>query len=499
MLDVLIVGAGIVGTLVARALSVHRLRVALADRASDVGAGATRANSAIVHSGYDPEPGTAKARLNAEGNREMEGLCRALHVPFRRNGSLVVAFDPEEEAMLRLLLDRGRRNGVPGLALLDPGEVRSLEPAVSDRIVAALLAPTGGIVSPYGLAVAAAEVAVANGVGLWLDSELVALERLPAATGAPGSDGRRGFRATLRDPDGVHRVADARYVVDAAGVYADDVARLAGDNSFRIRPRKGEYLLYDTIHGSLLSHTIFQVPSERGKGVLATPTVDGNLLVGPTSVTVEDKDDLSTTPEGLREVFRSAVRSVPAIGRLPSGDTITSFAGLRATPDTPGHDFLLGESALAPGLVLAAGIESPGLTAAPAIARRILGILSDAGLDLVPDPAARMDRDPPVRFRDLSDGERAARIRQDPLFGRILCRCEQVTEAEVLDAIRRPAGARDLDAVKRRTRAGMGRCQGGFCVPRVMAVLARELRLQEEEVTKHGPGSRMLQGRMRAP
>jgi len=281
-------------------------------------------------------------------------------------------------------------------------------------------------------------------------------------------------------------------VLDAAGVFADDVAALAGDARLSIRPRKGEYLLLDKRQGTLVSHTVFQAPGPMGKGVLVSPTVDGNLLIGPTAVDQDDKEDTATTAEGLAYVLAQARRSVPA---LDTSAVLTSFAGLRAV--SSGHDFVLEESPVVKGLVLAAGIESPGLVSSPAIADRLVAVLADAGLPLVRRADVRMDRDEPVRFRELDDAARARLIARDPCYGHVLCRCERVTEGEVVDAIRRPAGARDLDAVKRRTRAGMGRCQSGFCLPRVLEVLSRELAAEEETLTKKGPGSSLVDGRIR--
>ncbi len=494
--DVLIVGGGIVGAVTARALSAHALSLALLEKESDVGTGATKGNSAIVHAGFDPVPGTWKAKLNRIGNAALEPLCRTLHVPFVRNGSLVIAFSEEELRAIESLIDRGRENGIPGLALLDPAALHALEPAVAPDALGALHAPTGGIFGPYELTVAATEVAVANGMDLLRNHRVVAIRPDPPPPAVPAPDGARfTVVADACRPDGTaceRREFRARFVLDAAGVYADEVAALAGDRRLSIHPRKGEYLLLDKRQGALVKNTCFRAPSAMGKGVLVSPTVDGNLLVGPTAVDQTDKEDTSTTAEGLASVLAQGRRSVPGVD--PSA-VLTSFAGLRAV--SSGHDFVLEESPLVPGLILAAGIESPGLVSSPAIADRLLAVLADAGLDLVPRPDARMDRDEPVRFRELDDAARAALIAKDPRYGHVLCRCERVTEGEILDAIRRPGGARDLDAVKRRTRAGMGRCQSGFCLPRVAEVLARELSAEEASLTKKGPGSALVEGRLR--
>ncbi len=491
--DVLLVGGGIVGATVARALSAFALETCILEKESDVGTGATKANSAIVHAGFDPIPGSLKARLNRAGNIALEPLCRSLHVPFVRNGSLVVAFTPEDLKELEALIDRGRTNGIPALELLDAAALQAVEPGLAHDALGALLAPTGGIVGPYELTVAAFEVAVANGATLRTDRRVVLIR--PDPVDAPDPDGARfTVVAETHARDGTHlrETYRARFVVDAAGIHADEVAALAGDDRLSIHPRKGEYLLLDKRQASLVRHTCFRAPSPLGKGVLVTPTVDGNLLLGPNATDITDKEDTATTAEGLSFVLAQARRSVPGID--PSA-VLTSFAGLRAVPST--HDFVIERSPSVPGLVLAAGIESPGLSAAPAIADLVVSLLADAGLDLVPRPGARMDRDEPVRFRELDDEGRALLIASDPRYGHVLCRCERVTEGEIVDAVRRPAGARDLDAVKRRTRAGMGRCQSGFCLPRVLEVLSRELAAEEAELTKKGPGSPLVEGRIR--
>lgn len=476
--DVAVIGGGVVGGLTLRELSRYRLRTVLLERSEDVAAGASKANSGIVHGGFDAKPGTRKARYNVEGNARMEETARELGVPFRRNGSLVLAFTEEDRRTLEDLLDRGRKNGVPGLRLLSRGEALEREPNLSPEILGALWAPSGGIVCPYELTVAAVGNAMDNGAEL-----------------------RTGFAAAaIRDEDGVFTVTAetgetvrARYLINAAGVHSGDVARMIGDDSFTITPRRGEYLLLDKTQGGTTSATIFQPPTAMGKGVLVSPTVDGNLLVGPTSENVTDKDDVSTTAAGLETVQRLSRKSVPGVNLRA---VITSFAGLRACSD--GGDFIIGPSAANPRLLNAAGIESPGLTASPAIAAALVEHLRGAGLALEENPDFDPVRPPIPEFRRMSDGEREALVRQDPAFGRVVCRCETITEGEILAAIRRNPQARSMDAVKRRTRAGMGRCQGGFCGPQVVEILSRELGIPMEDVTKSGGGSRMLAGRTKA-
>ncbi|MDR1465321.1 MAG: NAD(P)/FAD-dependent oxidoreductase [Oscillospiraceae bacterium] len=469
--DVAVIGAGVVGTLIARALSRTTLRVVLLERMHDVSQGTSKANSAIVHAGYDAKPGSRKARMNVEGSRQMPTLCEALHVPLRINGSLVVAFAPEDMPTLEALLARGQKNGVPGLRLLGPAELFSMEPNLNPAAAGALYAPTGGIISPYELAIAAAECAVANGVELCRDFSVAGIDASP--------DGD----FTIHGP----RDLTARVVINAAGVHADEVARMIGDDSFRIFPRRGEYLLLDQARAGVVSATIFQCPTNMGKGVLITPTVHQNILLGPSAEDVEARDDFATTDAGLQGVLEAVALSVP--GFVPR-DVITSFTGIRAHCDR--DDFVLEPSAAHPRFLHAAGIESPGLSAAPAIADYLLELVRDAIGPLEEKPDWNPGRKEPVRMRELSQEARREAIARNSAYGRIICRCETVSEGEILDAIHAPAGARDVDGVKRRTRAGMGRCQGGFCGVKVLELLARELGVAPEEITKSGGGSRIL-------
>ncbi|MDR1927149.1 MAG: NAD(P)/FAD-dependent oxidoreductase [Oscillospiraceae bacterium] len=470
--DVAVIGAGVVGALIARQLGRYDITAVVLERANDVAQGTTKANSAIVHAGFDAKPGSNKAKMNVAGNRLMPGLCETLHVPFRNNGSLVIALSEEELPELQRLLVRGEANGVPGLRLLDRSELLAMEPQVNPEAAAALYAPTGGVVSPYELCVAAAENAVANGVTLLRN---FAVERITRE--------ERGFvlfsaRESVR----------AGVVINAAGVFADEIARMAGDESFRIRPRRGEYILLDSSQAGVVEKTVFQCPSKMGKGVLITPTVHGNILIGPSAQDIDDREDLATTHGGLRGIQAAVRRTVPG---YQIRDIITSFTGLRAHCSR--DDFVLEASAANPRLIHAAGVESPGLTAAPAIAQHIAQLALKALGGACAEKAGWVPGRPaPLRMRELSHGERRAAIAKNPAYGRIVCRCETVSEGEILDAIRAPAGATDVDGVKRRTRAGMGRCQGGFCGPRVLELLARELGLPSEEITKCGGDSRIL-------
>lgn len=468
--DVLIVGAGVSGCAIARELARYRVRVAILERGASLASGATRANSAIVHAGYDCVPGTLMARLNVLGNRMMGPLCEALSVPFRQTGSLVLAFDRKQEEHLLRLREQGEQSGVPGLQILDRREALERESALNPAVTAALWAPTAGIVCPYELALAFAENAVENGATLRTGWEVASIEPIEGGLCAVSATGER---------------VTARYLVNAAGVHADAVSAMAGGMRYRILPRRGEYMVLDRSEGSMVRHVIFQTPSALGKGVLVTPTVHGNLLIGPTAKDIEDGDDTATTAEGLDTVRSVASVSVPG---LRMGQVIRTFSGVRAVLPERG-DFLIGADPEIAGLIHVAGISSPGLTAAPAIAVETVEVLKEAGLGLEEKTRFVSVRKKRKAFRDMDDAERKAAIAEDPRYGRIVCRCETVTEAEIIAAIQSPVPARTLDDVKWRTRAGMGRCQSGFCAPHVMEILAREQHTTMDEITKFGGDS----------
>ena len=473
MYDAVIIGGGAVGCAVARYLSRYRLSICLVERGEDVCVGTSKANSAICHAGFDAPVGSAKARFNVEGSRMMEGLSQELDFPYRRCGSLVLCFDEAELPHLRELLERGVQNGVEGLEILDRAALRALEPAVSDKAVAALWAPSGAVLCPFGMTIALAENAAANGCAFRFNTEVARIER------------RDGFFRLHTGGDCI----DTRVVISAAGVYGDALHNQLCADKLTIVPRRGEYCLLDRTCGQLVQHTIFQLPSAMGKGVLVTPTVHGNLLVGPTAVDQPDKGRTATTAEGLRSVAETAAKSVE---NLPMRDVITSFAGLRAHLSGPEDDFIVGEST--DGFFEAVGIESPGLSSAPAIGR-YLAELAAAKLHAAEKEdfiAQRRDMPHP---REMDFASRQDLIARDPAYGQVICRCEGVTEGEIRDAIRRVPGARSLDGVKRRVRAGMGRCQGGFCGPKVMELLSRELHVPITALTKGGGESRLLAGR----
>ena len=470
MYDIIIIGAGVIGCSVARELSKYETKVLVIEKNEDVCTGASKANSAIIHSGYDAQSGTLKARFNVEGNRMMDRISEELDVPFKRIGSLTVCTDRERIPELIKLRERGERNGVDGLRVLDRDEVLKLEPQIGDDVVAALWAPTAGIVCPFKLTVAYAENAAVNGVEFLFDTPVKNVF----------SDGKYWHVVTEKN------AYTAAVVVNAAGVYSDIFHNMVSDRKIHITPRRGDYILLDRAAQGTVRHTIFQLPTKLGKGVLVTPTVHGNTIVGPTAVDVDDREMTATTAEGIDSVI---ARSAFSVKDLPTRQVITSFAGLRANEG--GGDFIIGEPEDAEGFFDCAGIASPGLSAAPAIGVYLAGsIQKKLGLTQKEDfTATRRDILDP---KALTIEERNELIRREPAYGTIVCRCESVSEGEIIDAIRRPVGARSLDGVKRRTRAGMGRCQSGFCSPRVMEILRRELNKDLTEITKCGGSSTIV-------
>ncbi len=466
--DVIVVGAGVVGSAVARELSRRKGKFLVAERALDVCEGTSKANSAIIHAGFDAEPGTMKAKMNVKGNQMMDKLSEELDIPFKRVGAFVVCFAKEELPKLQELYDRGVKNGVTGMKLLTGEEARALEPNLSEEVEGALLAETSGIVCPFELTLGMAESAAKNGVEFSFDTEVTGLERQGEGWVLHTSKGDLGARA----------------VVNAAGVYSDWLHNLVCEEKLHITPRRGEYCLLDRTAGGHVSHTVFQLPGKYGKGVLVSPTVHGNLLLGPTAADIQEKEDTATTAAGLAEVLE---KSALGVKNIPTRQVITSFSGLRAHED--GDDFVLGETA--PGFFDAAGIESPGLTSAPAIGEYLAGLIAEKlGLE------ENQDFDPirkgVPKLKEMDPERRAEMIRENPAYGQIICRCEEVSQGEILDAIHGILGAKTLDGVKRRTRAGMGRCQAGFCSPRVMDLLSKELELDLTQVRKSGKDAQIV-------
>ncbi len=458
--DVLIVGAGVVGCSVARELSRYNVSVAVLEAGSDVAEGASKANSAIVHAGFDARPGTNKAKFNVLGNQMFEDVCRELKVPFRRNGSLVLAFSEEDRASLDKLVANAAANGVP-VEIIEQDELRRREPNVSPDAVAALWAPTGGICCPYELTFRTAENAAANGVSFFFDERI---------EGIVFNNETARWELT----SATRRVFTAKAVVNAAGVFSDELNNLVSATKYNIEARRGEYLMLDRDEDGAFSATMFQTPSKMGKGILVSPTVDGTVIVGPTAEDIDDKEDKATTYAGLEAVKAGARRTYPA---LPLGKVITEFSGLRAHETTVG-DFILGEAPDAPGFFNALGVESPGLTSAPAIGVWLTEqLVAKLGVSRKNPSLISKDVSWWPQTREMPPEELAELVSRDPSFGRVICRCEEITEGEIRAAIRARVGARTLDGVKRRTRSGMGRCQGGFCTPRLIEILGRELGL----------------------
>ncbi len=472
MYDVVIIGAGVSGSASARELSRYKLNVCVVEKEEDVCCGTSKANSAIVHAGFDAEAGSLMAKLNVEGNQMMEALSKELDFHYKNNGSLVVCINEEEKPNLQALYDRGVENGVKDLRIIDREELVKLEPNIADEAVAALYAPTGGIVCPFGMNIAFAENAATNGVEFKFDTEVTDLEK-------------KGDNWVVKTSQGE---IETRYVVNAAGVYADKFHNMVSDKKLHITPRRGDYCLLDRSTEGFVTHTIFQLPGKYGKGVLVSPTVHGNTLVGPTAIDIENREGTNTTQEGIDELINKAGTTVKG---LPIRQVITSFAGLRAHED--GHEFYIGELEEAKGFIDCAGIESPGLTSAPAIGKMVAGIIKDL-TNAEENPDFNGTRKGILDPKTLTNEERAALIKENPAYGNIICRCEMITEGEIIDAIKRPLGAKSLDGVKRRTRAGMGRCQAGFCSPRTIEILSRERGVDPSEITKAGGESRIIVG-----
>ena len=471
MFDVSIIGGGVVGGLILRELTKYKLNVCLVEKAGDVAMGASKANSGIVHAGFDAPVGSLKAKFNVEGNRMMESVCADLGVKFRRNGSLVVAFSEEDFKTLKDLKLRGERNGVDGLEIIDQPRLRQMEKHISDEAFAALYAPTGGIVCPYELTIAAIGNAMDNGAKLFTDFEVSVIKKVDGGYVIQSKDGQQ---------------VETKLVINCAGLYSGKIAEMVGDN-INVGARKGEYILLDRESGDFVSHTLFFTPTKLGKGILVTQTVDNNILLGPTAE--EENDGTETSAYGLAFVIEKARKMCK---NVPLFNTITSFAGVRAYSDK--HDFIIEESKSAKGVIHCAGLESPGLTASPAIAKYVVETLVGGMVVLEKNEAFNGTRKPDYFFKHLSMEEKNEIIKKDPSYGKIVCRCEQVTEGEILRAIRENPPAKDIDGVKRRTRSGMGRCQGGFCQPYIAELIAKEGGMSLTNVTKNGKGSNLLMG-----
>lgn len=468
--DVIVIGAGVSGCACARELSRYKLNLLVLEKEEDVGCGTTKANSAIVHSGIDATPGSLMARLNLRGNELMEPLSRELDFHFRRNGSLVLCFDKKEYPRLLKLYEQGIINHVKDLRIINKEEALFLEPNLSDHIYAALLAPSGGIVCPFNLTIALAENACQNGTVFQFDTAVHQILKI-----------ENGYLLHTSSGD-----FSARCIINSAGVHADEFHNMVSSKKIHITPRRGEYCLFDKSEGHLVDHTIFQLPGKFGKGVLVTPTIHGNLMIGPNASDHDSKDDVTTTQKGLQEILQKASRSLKSV---PTSKIITSFAGNRA--HEAGHEFIIGEVADAPFFIDVAGIESPGLTAAPAIGEMVSEIVYS-----LLKPEVKSDfyssRKGLLNPFALSEQQYSQLLHEKPEYGAIVCRCEMISEGEIIDAIHRPVPARSFDGIKRRTRAGSGRCQAGFCTPRTLEILAREQSLSPEVITKSGGTSYII-------
>lgn len=471
--DVIIIGAGVSGSAVARELSRFQGKVVVLEKELDVCEGTTKANSGICHSGFDAKVGTLKAKLNVEGNQMMEELSKELDFPFQRNGSLVVALEGDSMEKLEELQRQGTMNKVEGLVVLDQQQVRALEPNISDEVIGALYAPTGGIVCPFGLNLALAENANQNGVEFIFDTKVEKLHK-------------EGDLWIVQTSKGEF---STKCIVNAAGVYADVFHNMVSKEELEIIPRRGDYCLLDKSVGPFVSRTIFQLPNEFGKGVLVSPTTHGNMIVGPTAIDILNKEGTNTTQEGLDFLQEKANHTVKG---LPIRQVITSFAGLRSHEKN--GDFCIGEVEGAEMFYDCAGIESPGLTASPAIGKYLGKMVADK-LGMEPKEKFLSTRKGILNPQKLTIEERNQLIQEQPAYGTIICRCEMISEGEILDAIHRPLGARTLDGVKRRTRAGMGRCQSGFCAPKTIEILERECKKEATEIYKSGVNSSMILGK----
>lgn len=515
--DIAIIGGGVTGTSIARELSKYKLSVCLIDKNQDIGEGTSKANSGIVHGGFDAHRGSLKARLNVQGAKMMSSLSEELDFPYRNNGSMVIAWKEEELEQLEGLKKQGEINGVESLEIITGNQARVLEPNLSKSVCGALLIKSSGIVCPFNLTIAFAENAAINGVDFYLGHEVKDVKpiRLDKSIEKAFPLENENFRIEMVDKNGEKLSIKSKIVINAAGVFGDIIHNKVLDHVIdyiksigrledikemeklreKIIPRRGEYCLYDKREGDFVNHTIFQLPTKLGKGVLVTPTVHGNMMVGPNARDLEDKDakfETGTSREGLAEILEKASKSVEELP--PRSTIITSFAGLRA--HRAEDDFLIGELKEVPGFIDVIGIESPGLSCAPAIGP-FVGEIVKGIIEAFPKESWQGKRQGVRLLEYMSVEERAAVVEKNSAYGNIICRCEGISEGEILDAIHRPLGATTLDGIKRRTRAGSGRCQAGFCMPRVMEILSRELKEPLENICKAGENSKVIEGSLR--
>ncbi|MGN0530014.1 MAG: NAD(P)/FAD-dependent oxidoreductase [Eubacterium sp.] len=473
MYDVAIIGSGITGSACAYFLSKYRLKIAVIEKNNDVCCGTTKANSAIIHAGYDPHPETLMAKLNVKGSEMAKEICAKLDVPYNQIGSLVVAFSEEEAKTVEELFERGNANGVPDLKILNREELKEAEPMISDEALCALYAPSAAIVNPWEYGLAMAETAVRNGAEILLESEVTSIKKENGV-----------FKITAGEKE-----IEAKYVINAAGVNCDDVHNMIAPPKFKVIPSAGEYYLLDKSEGKRARHVIFQCPNKDGKGVLVSPTVHGNLIVGP-NADARDKDDTSTKTRCLDFVREKAVKSVPSINFR---ENIRNFTGVRAATEI--DDFII--KFACEGFLDLAGIKSPGLSAAPAIAELAVKMLGESGLALE-EKESFTDERTHLRFKHLSDEEKNNAVKKNSAYGRVICRCETITEGEIIDALNSPIPPVSLDGIKRRAGTGMGRCQGGFCGPKVLEIMAKYKNEPFEAVLQDNTGSVILTGKTKS-
>jgi len=478
MYDVAIIGAGVIGSFIARELSKYKLNIAIVEKDNEVSNGTTKANSAIVHGGYDAKPGTKMAKFNASGNPMFDKVCKELDVPFKRIGSLVLAFNDEEMEALKELYNRGIENQIPNVEIIDKDKILKMEPNINNDVIGALYSPTAGIVGVYELAIALTENAMDNGAKLFLNNEVKDIKKID-----------EGYKILTNNLE-----MQSKYIINCAGVYADKINNMVAKESFKITPKRGQYYILDKSASNITNHVIFQAPNKFGKGVLIAPTVHGNIIVGPDSQALNDdqRDETQTSGDNLDYVKNIASKSIE---NIPFHKTITNFSGLRAEPNT--GDFIIEESEDAKGFINVAGIKSPGLSSAPSIAEYVVNIIKNISNKLEKNkefnPRRKM-----IVFDELSKEEKTELIKKDPRYGRVICRCENITEGEIVDSIKKNGGPTTVDGIKRRVRPGAGRCQGGFCGPRVMEILARELDKDIEEIMKDGQKSNILTGKTKS-
>lgn len=470
MTDVLIIGAGVVGSAIARELSKYELDITILEKDSDIAEGVTKANSGIVHAGYNEKIGTLKGKLNREGNDMFDSLSKDLDFKFERNGALVLGFSEGDMVTLEELKKNGEELGIKGLSILDKEDTLNLEKNIKENVKGALYAKTSGIVSPYEMTIALAENAVLNGARFKLNSEVTGIEKV---------DGF--YRVKLKNGEEI----EAQIVINAAGLYGDKINNMVSKNVLKVKGVKGEYLLLDKVSGKLTNKTLFTVPKKDTKGVLVTKTVEGNLLVGPNAEELDDVFDFSVTEEGSTEVND---KGLDLINEIPEKRIITAFSGIRPHIKS---DFIIEEAKDSKNFINVIGIDSPGLTCAPAIAVYVKDLLKDK-IELKEDTSFNGKRKGILRFNELSFDEKNEVIKENRAYGKLICKCELITEGEIVDAINRPLGARTVDGVKRRTRASMGGCQGVGCLIPIATIISRELDIPLNKVMKNNKNSNVI-------